>query len=117
MALAGGIGAAFFAQQAIAWKNRRQAFSNGGVTPAVAVGDQAAVGLHRAGQLTKVSALALSNPVNQRMQGRPMGPIGIGRHQSSSKASRSPKARCTRCWNRVVSTRSNNKPANSNPTA
>ena len=98
-----GIGAAFFAQQAIPWKNRRQAFSDGGVTPAVAVGDQAAVGLHRAGDLTKVSPLALSNPINQRMQGGPMGPSWVGRHQSSSKASRSPKARCTRCWNRVVS--------------
>ena len=112
-----GIGATFFAQQAIAGKDLRQACGDGGITPAITVGDQAAIGLHRAGDLTEVSALTLSNPIDQRMQGRPVGSIGIGRHQSSSKASRSPKARCTRCWNRVVSTRSNNKPANSNPTA
>ena len=117
MALGWGIGAAFFTQQAVVWKDRRQACSDGGVTPAITVGDQAAIRLHRAGDLAEISALTLSDPVDKLMQGRPVGPMGIGRHQSSSSASRSPKARCTRCWKRVVSTRSNNKPANSNPTA
>ena len=76
MALAGGIGAALLAQQAIPRKNRRQAFGDGGVTPTVAVGDQAAVGLHRAGQLTKVSPLALRNPVNSACKAGQWAPVG-----------------------------------------